>query len=229
MPRCSECPWLDVPGLAPWVAAAITNITKNIIVLSIINLDSAQLSHKLILSGSGLCKILHTVMHPETKRSISDFGLTTGGRGIWTPPILADIICEQPLMVCSKDNMKPAGNAIHIILRCTGLNRVGCIVSAYWHITHQDYCRLADWFWCWRFTRPRLLEINRVMMLTYQGPQIITVLTTLFSPDYCLPSWISPTRFVGPRNVLSVHSSHRNVTTRPLPGTIVPLKWANWT
>ena len=28
---------------------------------------------------------------------ISDFWLTSGGRGVWTPPFLADIICEQPL------------------------------------------------------------------------------------------------------------------------------------
>ena len=29
---------------------------------------------------------------------ISDFGLTRGGGGVWTPPFLADIICEQPLI-----------------------------------------------------------------------------------------------------------------------------------
>ena len=31
-------------------------------------------------------------------RPISDFWLTGGGRGVWTPPFLADIICEQPLI-----------------------------------------------------------------------------------------------------------------------------------
>ena len=32
-------------------------------------------------------------------RSISDFWLTRGGGGVWTPPFLDDIICEQPLTV----------------------------------------------------------------------------------------------------------------------------------
>ena len=30
-------------------------------------------------------------------KPISDFWLTRGGGGVWTPPFLADIICEQPL------------------------------------------------------------------------------------------------------------------------------------
>ena len=45
------------PSASQW-QPAITNIMRNIIVLSIINLNSAQLSHKLILAGSGLCKLL---------------------------------------------------------------------------------------------------------------------------------------------------------------------------
>ena len=50
----ARCPG---PSGSQW-QPAITNITRNIIVLSIIYLNSAQLSHKLILTGSGLCKIL---------------------------------------------------------------------------------------------------------------------------------------------------------------------------
>ena len=30
-------------------------------------------------------------------KPISDFWLTRGGGGVWTPPFLADVICEQPL------------------------------------------------------------------------------------------------------------------------------------
>ena len=30
-------------------------------------------------------------------KPISDFWMTRGGGGVWTPPFLADIICEQPL------------------------------------------------------------------------------------------------------------------------------------
>ena len=30
-------------------------------------------------------------------KPISDFWLTRGGGKVWTPPFLADIICEQPL------------------------------------------------------------------------------------------------------------------------------------
>ena len=29
-------------------------------------------------------------------KPFSDFWLTWGGGGVWTPPFLADIICEQP-------------------------------------------------------------------------------------------------------------------------------------
>ena len=31
-------------------------------------------------------------------KPISDLRLTRGGGGVWTPPFLADIICEQPLI-----------------------------------------------------------------------------------------------------------------------------------
>ena len=35
---------------------------------------------------------------------ISDFWLTRGGGGVWTPPFLADIICEQSLSFRQKIN-----------------------------------------------------------------------------------------------------------------------------
>ena len=35
-------------------------------------------------------------------KPISDFWLTRGGGGVWTPPFLADIIYEQPLIDISK-------------------------------------------------------------------------------------------------------------------------------
>ena len=34
-------------------------------------------------------------------KQIYDFCLTKGGGGVWTPRLLADIICEQPLMCVS--------------------------------------------------------------------------------------------------------------------------------
>ena len=36
-------------------------------------------------------------------KPISDFRLTRGGGEVWTPPFLADIICEQPLIVFFQD------------------------------------------------------------------------------------------------------------------------------
>ena len=46
-------------------------------------------------------------------KPFSDFWLTRGGGGVWTPPFLADIICEQPLIAPTpKEKKKKIGQSL---------------------------------------------------------------------------------------------------------------------
>ena len=55
-----------------------------------------------MISEKGVRGVIQFLIFSDTGgragKPISDFGLTRGEGGVWTPPFLADMICEQPLI-----------------------------------------------------------------------------------------------------------------------------------